>query len=310
MMFFVILKRMLLVAALAAGLGSPSFADFYVIPINKSIKMKNIVTVAESGGEFTDIESAIDSITDASALNPYAIFIAAGTYTITDTIELPSYIHLVGSGRDATRLIGDKSGGGHLLRMSAETSASNLSVLHHGGTNLAAIFMQGSSISLDNVYAYAEGGTTNTVAIYAYGDVDTDTSASIHNCKIYASSSGTNVYAIQNSASHITIRQSELKATDASSKNYAVYTGNEGNTYIKSSQLFSSSSTQGAAKSVVATGSLSYNGVMFSELETVGESLDSARNSCFYTMKSDDPALVLTYRYAKEDCTGFTTSTP
>ncbi len=69
-----------------AGCASFSFANFYVIPINKN--MKNVVTVAKSGGQFTDIQTAINSITDASVLNPYTVYVAAGTYTLTDRINL------------------------------------------------------------------------------------------------------------------------------------------------------------------------------------------------------------------------------
>lgn len=297
-------KRIVLVVMLVSGVSSLSFADFYVIPVNK--KLKNVVTVAKSGGQFTDIQKAIDSITDASTFNPYTVFIAAGSYTISDTIELKSNVHLAGSGRDATLLIADISGGGQLLSMSGYTSVANLTLLHTGANSgNVAIFMSGSSISLDNVYASASGATSENIALYAFNAP----SVKINNCKVYASN-GNKAYSLQNFNSDVTVMQSELKSTNATSKNYTVYTTGEAKTYIKTSQLFSSSTTQGVAKSLVSDSITSYNGVMFSEIETGGEALNSGRNSCFYTMKSDEQGLVNTYRYATENCSTFGLKVP
>jgi len=297
-------KRIVLVVMLVSGVSLLSFADFYVIPVNK--KLKNVVTVAKSGGQYTDIQKAIDSITDANASNPYTVFIAAGSYTISDTIDLKSNVHLVGSGRDATILIGDISGGGQLLSMSGYTSAANLSIIYTGtNNNKVAIFMSGSSISLDNIYASVSGSTLGNTALYAFSA----TSVKINNCKVYASN-GNKAYSLQNFNSDVTVMQSELKSTNATSKNYTVYTTGEAKTYIKTSQLFSSSTTQGVAKSVVSDSITSYNGVMFSEMETGGEATISGRNSCFYTMKSDEQGLVNTYRYATENCSTFGLKVP
>ncbi len=60
----------------------------------------NTLVVARSGGDFTSIQAAINSITLASADNPYAIFVASGVYT--EQVTLKPYVTLVGAGQAAT----------------------------------------------------------------------------------------------------------------------------------------------------------------------------------------------------------------
>lgn len=74
-----------------------------VIPLEADRpRLENIVTVAKSGGDFTDIIRAIRSIRDASESKPYIVYLAPGVYNTTQTITLPAYISLIGSGTKAT----------------------------------------------------------------------------------------------------------------------------------------------------------------------------------------------------------------
>jgi len=71
-------------------------ADFYVIPVPTSKKIKNVITVAKSDGQFTDVNAELDSITDASATNPYlVVYITLRHYTITTTIQMKPFVTII-----------------------------------------------------------------------------------------------------------------------------------------------------------------------------------------------------------------------
>lgn len=80
-------------------IGSPSlyYNDAYFTTIHATTILSpyaRFVTVAESGGDYTSIQDAIDSITDATVASVYAVYIYPGDYT--ETITGKDYVHLVG----------------------------------------------------------------------------------------------------------------------------------------------------------------------------------------------------------------------
>jgi hypothetical protein len=49
--------------------------------------LENVVTVSPSGGDFTSIQAAINSISDATLSNPYTILVGPGTYAEKITLK-------------------------------------------------------------------------------------------------------------------------------------------------------------------------------------------------------------------------------
>jgi hypothetical protein len=76
-------------------------------------KYANVIVVAKYGGDFTDPVIAMDSIIDASVINPYLIKIMPGVYnTDTRSINMKEYVDIEGSGENTTTIVGTPSNGG------------------------------------------------------------------------------------------------------------------------------------------------------------------------------------------------------
>lgn len=80
-----------------------------VIPLNSAKKLQNVVTVSPRNGDFTDPVAAVNSITGASAANPYLVLIGPGVYTLTQPLPMKPFVTIAGSGREATTLTGSIS---------------------------------------------------------------------------------------------------------------------------------------------------------------------------------------------------------
>lgn len=163
-MVVVVFKRMMLLILLMVGFSSVSFADFYVIPVNK--KIKNVIIVAKSGGQFTNLQAALASIPDASSDNPYVIYIGPGIYTVDDTIQLYSYVSVVGSGEGKTILTGAISSDTYnetsaILWGSSYADVSHLTIKNTGtGTYSSGIYNLQVSPKYSNITIEVSGGST------------------------------------------------------------------------------------------------------------------------------------------------------
>ena len=115
------------------------YTKLYEFPIAISKKVKNVVTVAKSGGNFTSVQQAMDSINDASESNQYVIYIAPGRYELTKRLVIDNYVHLVGSGEGATELYGfvvnATLSAAALIVSNRTTSLQFLKVANYASTN-------------------------------------------------------------------------------------------------------------------------------------------------------------------------------
>jgi len=111
----------------------------------------NVVLVASSGGDYTSIQAAIDSITDALASNPYLVWVAPGVYF--EQVTLKPHVHLQGAGREATVI--DAAAGASsfppneaTLALASDSSVRDLAVENHataGSWGVALLAPAGTS---------------------------------------------------------------------------------------------------------------------------------------------------------------------
>jgi Pectinesterase len=85
-------------------------------PVGPSgVTPRNVIWVAKSGGQFTSVRAAMDSITDASSGNPYLVKVAPGIYTETVVTIMKSNVDLEGSGQDRTIVTCACGGNGQIV---------------------------------------------------------------------------------------------------------------------------------------------------------------------------------------------------
>jgi hypothetical protein len=104
---------------------------------------QNVVVVAKSGGDYTTVQAAIDSITDATAGNAYLVWVAPGVYS--ETVTMKPYVHLQGAGQEAT-VITSTAGSGDFppqatLLLANDTSLRDLTVGNSGADDYNAALL-------------------------------------------------------------------------------------------------------------------------------------------------------------------------
>jgi hypothetical protein len=136
---------------------------------------ENVITVATSGGDFTSVAAALASISDSSSSNRYLVRVMPGVYTETDLVVVKNYVHVQGSGPNATVVTSSRSSG------SPGNASATVDLLDHGrisnltvrntGTGTYSIALYSAETSratvVDNVVAEAIGaGGTGHYAAY------------------------------------------------------------------------------------------------------------------------------------------------
>ena len=136
---------------------------------------QNVVIVAKSGGDYTSVQAAIDSITGAAADNPYLVWVAPGVYS--ETVTMKPYVHLQGAGQEATVITSTASSSAWppaqaTLTLASDASLRDLTVGNSGtgSRNVALLATAGMTRTLAaDVTARAQGGGTRNYAIFLIG---------------------------------------------------------------------------------------------------------------------------------------------
>ncbi len=148
----------------------------------------NVVVVAQSSGDFTGVQAAIDSITDASAANPYLVWVAPGVYDDWGVLTMRPHVHVQGAGQGATVIaqtielthhvsLRDLTVGGDVATALrawdgvSETLVADVTALAlYDSMHNYAIALDGSSthVTLQNVTALAENAANSNTGLDIY----------------------------------------------------------------------------------------------------------------------------------------------
>jgi hypothetical protein len=200
---------------------------FYVIPVVVNKPLKNVITIAKANGKFTNPVAAVNSITDASASNPYLVVIGPGVYTVTSPVVMKPHVDIAGSGENVTKITGAIIGETDMtsaIILGANNSALGSLTVENtgGGPRSIALFNNNASTKFSNVTAMAKGGTSNT------GVLNISSSPTMTGVTATASG-GESDYGVYNNASSPIMTGVTTTASGGTSQNHGVFNTNTSN---------------------------------------------------------------------------------
>ena len=179
-----------------------------------------VVVVAKSGGNFTSVQAALGSITDASAGKHYLVWVGPGTYN--ERVQMEPFVDIEGAGELATRITA--SGGGGFGAGSSVVSGASDAELRHptventgGNTDAIAIFKPSASPRLSNVTAIASEGTDANQGVVNAGSSPTMTDVTA------TADGGSFARGIENSTSSPKMTNARVTISGRSTENTGMY---------------------------------------------------------------------------------------
>jgi hypothetical protein len=135
----------------------------------------NVIVVAKDGADYTSVQAAIDSITGASAANPYLVWVAPGEYD--EQVTMKPHVHLQGAGQQATIISMDTSNtvwppNTATLMLASDTSLRDLRVQNIGAAADGVAILATAGVSdtlLADVTAWAVDAGSGSLAISLVG---------------------------------------------------------------------------------------------------------------------------------------------
>jgi hypothetical protein len=215
----------------------------------------NLVIVAKSGGDFTSIQAAIDSITDPADDNPYTVFVAPGRYA--EIVTMQSYISLVGSSRASTIITAP----GGAFPFATVTTAANaelsaLTIQNTGGTGKAAVGVYvppGANTTIHNVAIQTQNGDHSADAV-VYIDA---ASPSIYDATLVATDNSPTNGIIITSNSSPSITNLSISLDDSASVNCGICVTGSGGSFISNLRINISMSSGGNPVGISSLGATS-----------------------------------------------------
>jgi hypothetical protein len=138
-----------------------------------SSALGNVVRVGMSGGEFTSIQAALDSITDAGVDNFYVVLVGPGLYQ--ESITLKNFVSVVGHGRLETRIEVESTGSVTAVHGAPLGFLRDLWIVARSTGGGTATAIDGPFYLAERVVAYAvaaPGGQATGLRLTGSVDVD------------------------------------------------------------------------------------------------------------------------------------------
>lgn len=180
-----------------------------------------------------------------SATNRYIILVSPGQYS--ESVYVPSYVSLVGEGKDTTTIKlttgGSSSITNNSIRLAGNTKIQNLGIEldADGENNITGVYSGNSYINIDNIKITDSGtsSTNNTIGLYLedgsdirINDVDTIFDLGSSSCiGGYLNNIGADLF----------ISSSNISITSGTTNNYGLYIDSTSDSIIENSKLYISS---------------------------------------------------------------------
>lgn len=216
------MRKLSIVFCMVLGIvlfSSTAWCDFYVVAAGKRAKQTILVSPKNTAGTSgAAMLNALNSITDASAANPYLILIEPGKYDIgSSSLQMKPYVSIQGSGESNTVITGDKGSANPdagLLEGSDNAELSYLTVQNYcnQGNHVIAIYNNNCSPVMDHVSAEASAYSGNN----CYGVYNDWASPVMTNMRIKASTASSRNEAVHNESSSPSMMNISAGATGGS----------------------------------------------------------------------------------------------
>jgi hypothetical protein len=190
-------------------------------------QVDHVVVVAKSGGDYTMIQGAIDSIADNGPESVYLVWVGPGTYS--ETVTMKPYVHVQGAGQDVTVISataglagGSPSIPDAVLLMAEHVTLRDLGVTLTCGFSDRQAAIRVEDVATDTVIADVAVRTTPG-GYYVFGIYNYDASPLIQHVSIVVETTDHTAYGIYNDDSSPTIRDATVACKGNSWSSYAIY---------------------------------------------------------------------------------------
>jgi hypothetical protein len=184
-------------------------------------KYAQVKVVAKSGGDFTTINAALASISDASANKRYLVFVAPGTYQ--QKVAMKSFVDLMGAGVDSTKITCAcaqainsvaTAAGPATVNGSSNSTLAGLTVINSGG----AFAGEALSAQTDTNFVVEDVKLISQAEESQWGAFFSDSTVTLRNVQVDLDlGPGDQATGIQQNGSQLTIADSVISVSGAAS---------------------------------------------------------------------------------------------